>query len=89
MRFHSGSGDYVGLLCLNPSKSGGESMVTSSRSVYKRMLERRPELVKACDIAVGSASVAARRRPSGQARALVTAEDHRALVRCDEIGWRM
>jgi hypothetical protein len=46
MRFHSDSCDYVGLLCLQTAKSGGESLVTSSVTVYNRMLERRPDLVK-------------------------------------------
>lgn len=46
MRFHSDSCDYVGLLCVNTAKSGGESLVTSSVTVYNRMLERRPDLVK-------------------------------------------
>ena len=46
MRFHSDSCDYVGLLCLNTSKSGGESLVTSSVTVYNTMLERRPDLVE-------------------------------------------
>jgi hypothetical protein len=46
MRFHSDSCDYVGLLCLNTSRSGGESLVTSSVTVYNTMLERRPGLVK-------------------------------------------
>ncbi len=46
MRFHSDSCDYVGLLCLQTARSGGESLVTSSVTVYNRMLERRPDLVK-------------------------------------------
>ena len=46
MRFHSDSCDYVGLLCLNTAKSGGESLVTSSVTVYNTMLKRRPDLVK-------------------------------------------
>jgi hypothetical protein len=46
MRFHSDSCDYVGLLCLKTAKSGGESLVTSSVTVYNRMLERRPDLVR-------------------------------------------
>jgi TfdA family taurine catabolism dioxygenase TauD len=46
MRFHSDSCDYVGLLCLNTARSGGESLVTSSVTVYNTMLERRPDLVK-------------------------------------------
>jgi hypothetical protein len=46
MRFHTDACDYVGLLCLQPSKSGGASRVASSVTVYNRMLERRPDLVK-------------------------------------------
>lgn len=46
MRFHSDSCDYVGLLCLATSRSGGESLVTSSVTVYNTLLERRPDLVK-------------------------------------------
>src|SRR5215831_11738321 len=46
MRFHTDACDYVGLLCLNPSKSGGESRIASSVTVHNRMLERRPDLAK-------------------------------------------
>jgi len=45
MRFHSDSCDYVGLLCLQTAMRGGESLVTSSVSVYNRMLAIRPDLV--------------------------------------------
>lgn len=46
MRFHTDACDYVGLLCLQPSKRGGESRIASSVTVYNRMLERRPDLLK-------------------------------------------
>jgi len=46
MRFHTDACDYVGLLCLQPSKSGGASRIASSVTVYNRMLKRRPDLVK-------------------------------------------
>ena len=46
MRFHTDACDYVGLLCLNPSKRGGESRIASSVTVHNRMLEQRPDLVK-------------------------------------------
>ncbi|HEY7301404.1 MAG TPA: TauD/TfdA family dioxygenase [Xanthobacteraceae bacterium] len=46
MRFHTDASDYVGLLCLQTSKSGGASRVASSVTVYNRMLERQPDLVK-------------------------------------------
>jgi len=45
--FHTDVGaDLVGLLCLHPSKSGGESSVTSAAAVYNAMLERRPDLLR-------------------------------------------
>ncbi len=47
MRFHTDACDYVGLLCLQTSKSGGASRVASSVTVYNTMLQRRPELVEA------------------------------------------
>jgi hypothetical protein len=46
MRFHTDASDYVGLLCLQPSKSGGASRIASSVTVYNRILERRPDLAK-------------------------------------------
>lgn len=45
--FHTDLGaDLVGLLCLHPSKSGGESSVTSAMAVHNGMLERRPDLLR-------------------------------------------
>jgi Taurine catabolism dioxygenase TauD, TfdA family len=46
MRFHTDACDYVGLLCLQASKSGGASRIASSVTVYNRMLARRADLVK-------------------------------------------
>src|SRR5438876_113531 len=46
MRFHTDACDYVGLLCLATSKSGGASRIASSVTIYNRMLEARPDLVK-------------------------------------------
>jgi hypothetical protein len=46
MRFHADACDYVGLLCLQGSKSGGASRVASSVTVYNRILERRPDLAQ-------------------------------------------
>jgi Taurine catabolism dioxygenase TauD, TfdA family len=44
--FHSDSCDVVGLLCLHPSQSGGESTVVSTVAIYNEMLKRRPDLVE-------------------------------------------
>jgi len=46
LRFHSDGCDYVGLLCLQTSKTGGASLVASSVTVYNHMLEQRPDLVR-------------------------------------------
>jgi hypothetical protein len=46
MLFHADASDYVGLLCLQGAKRGGESRVASSVTVYNRILERRPDLAK-------------------------------------------
>jgi hypothetical protein len=46
MRFHTDACDYVGLLCLQASKSGGASRIASSVTVYNRMLADRPDLVQ-------------------------------------------
>ena len=45
--FHSDFTDVVGLLCLYPAKSGGESLVTSSVAIHNEMLKRGPHLVEA------------------------------------------
>ena len=42
--YHCDSCDIVSLLCLHPSKSGGESLVASSLSIYNEILNRAPEL---------------------------------------------
>ena len=44
--FHSDFTDIVGLLCLNPAKAGGESLVTSSIAIHNEMLKRDPHLVE-------------------------------------------
>jgi len=46
LQFHTDNCDYVGLLCINTARSGGESMVASAVTVHNRMLERTPELVE-------------------------------------------
>ena len=43
-RFHTDSTDFVGLMCLQKSKSGGESSICSSVSVHDEMLRRDPKL---------------------------------------------
>ncbi|MEO1970708.1 MAG: TauD/TfdA family dioxygenase [Pirellulaceae bacterium] len=42
--FHTDSCDIVGLLCLQPAKSGGQSAIASSTSLYNKMASIRPDL---------------------------------------------
>lgn len=44
LEYHTDSCDIVGLLCLQTSKSGGESRIASSVTIYNEMMQRRPEL---------------------------------------------
>jgi hypothetical protein len=43
--YHCDVADAVGLLCLQTPKSGGQSRIVSSVSVYNALLRRRPDLV--------------------------------------------
>jgi len=45
--YHTDQSDVVSLLCLQVSKSGGESKIASSVAVYNTMLKRHPEMVEA------------------------------------------
>ncbi|MFN2424905.1 MAG: TauD/TfdA family dioxygenase [Candidatus Binatia bacterium] len=42
--FHTDGADIIGLLCLKTSKSGGQSRIVSSVTVYNEVLRQRPEL---------------------------------------------
>lgn len=44
LEYHTDSCDIVGLLCLQTSKSGGESRIASSVTIYNEMMARRPDL---------------------------------------------
>jgi hypothetical protein len=47
LEYHTDSVDIVGLLCLKPAKTGGESSIVSSVTVYNEILRRRPDLAPA------------------------------------------
>jgi hypothetical protein len=42
--YHTDSCDVVGLLCLHPARSGGQSSLVSSVTLYNEMRRRRPDL---------------------------------------------
>ena len=44
--FHTDGADVVGLMCLATAKSGGESSLVSSMTVYNEMAKRRPDLAQ-------------------------------------------
>lgn len=43
--FHTDSADVVGLLCLQPAKEGGKSLLLSANTVFNEMHQRRPDLL--------------------------------------------
>jgi hypothetical protein len=45
LAIHTDTADVVGLLCLQPAKSGGLSRIASSVAVYNELLRRSPSLV--------------------------------------------
>jgi len=47
LEYHTDSVDVVGLLCLQTAKSGGESFIASSMTLYNEILARRPDLLPA------------------------------------------
>ena len=47
LEYHTDSADIVGLLCLQTAKSGGESFIASSMTIYHQILKRRPDLIAA------------------------------------------
>jgi hypothetical protein len=44
--FHTDSCDVVGLLCLQPAKKGGRSLLVSADTVFNEMHRRRPDLLE-------------------------------------------
>ena len=50
--YHCDSCDVVVLLCLHPSKSGGESKVVSSLNIYNEILKRNPAAAAALSEAI-------------------------------------
>ncbi|WP_151448326.1 TauD/TfdA family dioxygenase [Lacisediminimonas profundi] len=44
LEYHTDSCDIVGLICLKTSRSGGESRLVSSVTLYNEMMRRRPDL---------------------------------------------
>ena len=46
LQFHTDGGDIVGLLCIRPGLSGGQSRVASSTTVWNELVRRRPDLAE-------------------------------------------
>ena len=45
IRYHCDASDIVGLLCLQPARSGGQSRIVSTVTLYNELLAAHPELV--------------------------------------------
>jgi hypothetical protein len=43
--FHTDGSDLIGLLCLRTARSGGESQIASSVTIFNEVLRRRPDLL--------------------------------------------
>lgn len=43
--FHSDGADIIGLLCLQPARSGGESRIICTATIHEQIAERRPDLL--------------------------------------------
>jgi len=46
LRYHIDEADIVGLLCLQPSMSGGESTIVSSIAIHNAIMQEAPELLR-------------------------------------------
>ncbi len=44
--FHTDSADVVALLCIRDAQEGGKSLLVSAVSIFNRMLEQRPDLLR-------------------------------------------
>ncbi len=44
--FHTDSADVVGLLCVQDAKEGGESLLVSAVTIYNKLLQNSPELLR-------------------------------------------
>ncbi len=45
LTYHVDFADLIGLLCLHPSRSGGESVIVSSIAIHNEVMRRRPDLL--------------------------------------------
>lgn len=45
LRFHCDNCDIVGLMCVRPARKGGVSLISSSISIYNKILQERPDLL--------------------------------------------
>lgn len=45
LRFHCDNCDIVGLMCIRPANKGGISQISSSISIYNKILQERPDLM--------------------------------------------
>lgn len=96
--YHCDAADVVGLLCLNKAKSGGQSRIVSSVSVFNRLMAQRPDLAsrlfepvhldirdREVDAPGGSLEVQPCCYSKGQLRTFYHADYFRSVVRHSDV----
>ena len=46
LAYHNDQSDVIGLMCIRPAKSGGQSSLVSAIAIHNEMMEQRPDLLK-------------------------------------------
>src|SRR3546814_9927947 len=48
LKFHSDGSDVAGLMCLQRSEEGGESLIANGAAIYNAFCRERPDLLDIC-----------------------------------------
>lgn len=46
LAYHNDQSDVIGLMCIRPAKSGGQSSLVSAIAIHNEMMQERPDLLK-------------------------------------------
>lgn len=46
LAYHNDQSDVIGLMCIRPAKSGGQSSLASAITIHNEMMQERPDLLK-------------------------------------------
>src|SRR3546814_12729814 len=48
LKFHTDGADVAGLMCLQRSEAGGESLIANGAAIYNAFCRERPDLIDIC-----------------------------------------